>query len=57
MTGKPDIDVSVIMEKALSDLERVELEFSIEKPQAEASAEKIEGRFLLYLREKGDTPN
>lgn len=46
---------SEAMIKALDDLERIEFDFSIDEP--EARAKKIEGRFVGYLRDRGETEN
>ena len=54
MSNKSDISqFSDAMASALHDLERIEFEFSIEEPRAK----KIEGRFVGFLRDRGETPS
>ncbi|MEM6898675.1 MAG: hypothetical protein AAF583_02730 [Pseudomonadota bacterium] len=50
-----ELKISETMAAALEDLERIELEFTIEEP--EAKAKKIEGRLVAFMREKGDKPH
>ena len=54
MSDKSDISqFSEAMASALTDLERIEFEFSIEEPQAK----RIEGRFIGFLKDRGEQPN
>ena len=53
MTKKlSDIELSDKMVETLDKLERIELDFEIDEPQA--SAKKITGRFVGYLRDRGE---
>ena len=48
-----DIELSDTTLQALSDLESVEFEFTIEEPQAKP----IAGRVAAFMREKSEKPN